>query len=176
MSRRAPFVWQHAASFSWLNLNRLSSASQIDQSTNGTMSNLSLHCLQQANRANTGGRVVLKDQLSVLKIISIFLLKSEKGSNMSLQSKACLPAVKMLLTLKCSMSNVEDFSALSPDLKLLLEIISISNEIYATGPPLNTVGDTALNIILRNTALKSRKAEYYKMTSSVRRKKHTSDN
>lgn len=60
---------------------------QSNRSVNGTMSNLSLHCLQQANRANTGGRVVLKEQLSVLKIINIFLLKSEKGSNMSLQSK-----------------------------------------------------------------------------------------
>lgn len=128
---------------------------QSNRSVNGTMSNLSLHCLQQANRANTGGRVVLKEQLSVLKIINIFLLKSEKGSNMSLQSKACLPAVKMLLTLKCSMSNVEEFSALSPDLKLLLEIISVSNEIYATSLPLYTVGDTALIIILRNTDMQS---------------------
>lgn len=110
---------------------------QSNRSVNGTMSNLSLHCLQQANRANTGGRVVLKEQLSVLKIINIFLLKSEKGSNMSLQSKACLPAVKMLLTLKCSMSNVEEFSALSPDLKLLLEIISASNETCNKSPSLH---------------------------------------
>lgn len=53
------------------------------------------------------------------------------------------------------MSNVEEFSALSPDVKLLLEIISASNEIYATSPPLYTVGDTALIIILRNTDMQS---------------------
>ncbi len=47
-----------------------------------------------------------KNAFQCWKFKNNFILKSDKGANITVQCKICLPAVKMLSTSKASMSNL----------------------------------------------------------------------